>query len=94
MSDVIQITIEEAEEAVELTIIEDYGAALGRVPAGGSTGKILAKASGTDFDCEWVTAPEGTGGEGGGTTLTVVGGYAHFELDDLNYKFPVLDGDP
>lgn len=28
------------------------------VPTGGTTGQILAKASGTDFDTEWIDAPE------------------------------------
>lgn len=32
------------------------------VPAGGTTGQILAKATGDDYDTEWVDAPEGTGG--------------------------------
>lgn len=34
------------------------------VPAGGSTGQVLAKASATDHDTEWV---DQTGGGGGGT---------------------------
>jgi hypothetical protein len=29
----------------------------GGVPAGGTTGQVLAKASDTDYDTEWVTAP-------------------------------------
>lgn len=29
------------------------------VPAGGSTGEVLAKASGTDYDTEWIAAPGG-----------------------------------
>lgn len=37
------------------------GAAGPGVPAGGATGQVLAKASGTDFDTEWVTG----GGAGG-----------------------------
>lgn len=36
------------------------------VPAGGTTGQILAKASGSDFDTHWIIAP--TGGGTGGTT--------------------------
>nr|WP_324128882.1 hypothetical protein [Aeromicrobium sp.] len=38
------------------------------VPAGGTEGQVLAKASGTDYDTEWV---DQTGGPGGGSTVTV-----------------------
>ncbi len=37
------------------------------VPAGGTTGQVLAKASGTNYDTEWVT------GGGGGGSGDVVG---------------------
>lgn len=30
------------------------------IPSGGTTGKILQKASGDDYDTEWVTPPDGT----------------------------------
>jgi hypothetical protein len=36
------------------------------VPAGGSTGQVLTKASGADFDTEWKTG----GGSGGGTVIS------------------------
>lgn len=32
------------------------------VPAGGTTGQVLAKASATDHDAEWIDPPEGGGG--------------------------------
>lgn len=32
------------------------------VPVGGTTGQVLAKASGTDYDTEWVAPPSGAGG--------------------------------
>jgi hypothetical protein len=38
------------------------------VPEGGTTGQVLAKASGADFDTEWVT---GGGGGGSGTVTSV-----------------------
>lgn len=38
------------------------------VPTGGTTGQVLAKASGTDYDTEWV-AQTGGGGGGGATNL-------------------------
>ena len=37
------------------------------VPTGGTEGQVLAKATGADFDTEWVAPAEGGGG--GGTTL-------------------------
>lgn len=32
-----------------------------RVPTGGSTGQVLAKASGTDYDAAWTTPSGGSG---------------------------------
>jgi hypothetical protein len=32
------------------------------VPTGGTTGQVLAKNSGTDYDTEWIDPPEGGGG--------------------------------
>jgi hypothetical protein len=32
------------------------------VPAGGTIGQVLAKATGTDYDTEWIDPPEGGGG--------------------------------
>lgn len=40
------------------------------VPAGGDTGQVLAKASGDDYDTEWV---EQSGGGGGGTWGSITG---------------------
>ena len=37
-------------------------------PAGGTTGQVLAKASNTDYDLEWIT-----GGGGGGITVNITG---------------------
>lgn len=45
----------------------------GLVPAGGTTGQVLKKASGTDYDTEW---GDETGGGGGGG-LAVVPGYIY-----------------
>ncbi|SFB62522.1 Collagen triple helix repeat-containing protein [Cohnella sp. OV330] len=44
------------------------GAAGVGVPAGGTTGQVLAKISGADFDAGWIAAPSGGGG-GGSTQL-------------------------
>lgn len=41
------------------------------IPAGGTTGQILAKASGTSYDTQWIPAP--TGGSGGGTWGSITG---------------------
>ena len=40
------------------------------VPSGGTAGQVLAKASGTDYDTEWVTP---SGGGGGGTPVEIAG---------------------
>lgn len=40
------------------------GAAGQGVPPGGSAGEVLAKASGTDYDTEWVPQTGGSGGSG------------------------------
>lgn len=44
------------------------------VPSGGTTGQVLAKASGTDYDTEWVNASGGSGGHtiinDAGTSMT------------------------
>lgn len=44
------------------------------VPTGGTTGQVLAKASGTDYDTEWITPSGGSGGHtilnGSGTAMT------------------------
>lgn len=41
------------------------------IPAGGADGYILAKASGTSYDTEWIPAP--SGGGGGGTWGSITG---------------------
>jgi hypothetical protein len=48
------------------------GAAGQGVPAGGTTGQVLAKASGANYDTEWV-AQTGGGGGGSGTVTSVSG---------------------
>ncbi|WHM52939.1 hypothetical protein [Sulfitobacter phage vB_SupP_AX] len=45
------------------------------LPAGGSTGQVLKKASGTDYDVEWAADNEGAGGGGGSSTPN---GYRYF----------------
>lgn len=57
------------------------------VPAGGTTGQILAKASGTDFDTTWVDPP--TGGGGSGTVEEVVAGHA-VTVDNTDPANPVV----
>jgi hypothetical protein len=48
------------------------GAAGQGVPVGGTTGQVLAKASGTNYDTEWVDQTGGGGG-GSGTVTSVTG---------------------
>lgn len=57
------------EQAIE--DIREAGQLIGGVPAGGSTGQVLAKKSGTDYDTEWTDA-QGGGLPSGGTTGQVV----------------------
>lgn len=54
------------------------------VPAGGTTGKILAKKTGTDYDTEWVDAPSGGGDVDSvnGQTGTVVLDAGDINVDD------------
>ncbi len=51
-----------AVDGSQLTNLPNSGS--GDVPAGGATGQVLAKASGTDYDTEWVNQ------SGGSTTFT------------------------
>lgn len=58
-------------EVVVVSQAGPQGAAGEGVPVGGTTGQVLAKASNTNFDTEWV---DQTGGGGGGSgTVTSVG---------------------
>jgi len=64
MSDDLTVT-----GAVDATAFTGDGSALTgieEVPAGGTTGQVLAKASATDYDTEWVAA-----GGGGGSDLSI-----------------------
>ena len=57
------------------------------IPAGGTTGQALVKASDADFDVEW--APGGTGGGGGGVTdHGALSGLA----DDDHTQYALADG--
>lgn len=47
-----------------LAVEEELGQG-GKVPAGGTTGQVLAKISDIDDDTGWIDPPEGGGGEGG-----------------------------
>lgn len=50
-------------------------AAIGKVPTGGTAGQILAKASGTDYDTEWIT------NSGAGNYLPITGGTLTGQLE-------------
>lgn len=58
--DPVQTWVDEANEKIaEIDQIID---GLHTVPSGGSSGQVLAKASGTDYDVEWVNQSGGGGG--------------------------------
>jgi len=61
----IEVTIETTPIEVEVTTPGPQGVAGVGVPAGGTTGQVLGKASGDDYDTEWV---DQTGGGGGAPT--------------------------
>ena len=44
------------------------------LPAGGTTGQILAKASDDNYDAEWIDAPQGGGGEEGNDLIIASSG--------------------
>ncbi len=44
------------------------------IPSGGTTGQVIKKASGTDFDTEWAVAAEGGSVSGLEPNLLVLGG--------------------
>jgi len=55
--------------AAKVCSLATMKAAMAILPTGGTTGQVLAKASGTDGDVEWVDG----GGGGGGGTITLTG---------------------
>jgi hypothetical protein len=42
------------------------------VPVGGSTGQVLAKIDGTNYNTQWVTSSGGGGGEAGDSDQTIL----------------------
>lgn len=63
---------------VALTSRVDAIEAGGLLPAGGTAGQLLAKASGDDYDTEWIDPPESGGG--GGTAPALISGVAASSL--------------
>lgn len=58
-----QISITDAEDTETFNVMDGADGAPGQdgvgVPSGGTTGQVLAKASGTDYDTEWVNQSAG-----------------------------------
>lgn len=65
-----------SEDAIKTLIPETKG-----VPAGGTTGQILAKSSATDYDMQWVEAPNG----GGATSI-----WPFVSLKTLSFSYTSL----
>lgn len=60
----VQTSLGKADSALQSAPVSSVDGKTGAVtilPSGGSTGQVLSKASGTDYDVEW-TAPSGGGG--------------------------------
>lgn len=96
--DVLQLDLEQNGQGVQLghvvLVVEVELAAMdGSVPTGGTTGQLLAKASGTDFDTEWVDAPSGGAGSLIEGTLNIVTPPALGSWTELNGSVAVQRGD-
>ena len=76
----------------------DIKALFGRVmPAGGTTGQVLAKSSDTDYAVAWVTPAAGGGGGGGNvyiqeTDPAVASPYIWFKTDATGVVIDILKG--
>lgn len=71
------------------TNLENAINAVHGVPAGGTTGQVLSKKTGTNYDTEWV---DQTGGTGGGDTFPI-GAIVPYVSDTMPTNWLLCDGD-
>ncbi len=85
MNDIINIEVNPTTNIVEINVSRggtkgDPGVG---VPGGGGAGQVLAKATNTDYDTEWIT---GSGGGGGGDMLASVYDPTSKNADAFDYN--------
>jgi len=61
MAETLTIRTASSTEVVKIAVPGPQGATGAGVPTGGSTGQVLRKASGSDYDTEWAAAGSGSG---------------------------------
>ena len=61
MAETLTIRTASSTEVVKIASVGPQGPAGQGVPVGGTTGQVLLKASGTDYDTEWAAAGSGSG---------------------------------
>lgn len=77
MADTITVRTSSDRDVVEVVTQGPQGPAGEGVPTGGTTGQVLRKASGTDYDTEWAAAASGSGS----VTSVSVSGSDGIEVD-------------
>ncbi len=92
------LTVSDNRVVVVASSSGPQGAAGVGVPTGGTTGQVLAKASGTNYDTQWVTGGGGGSGDVVGPASSVDGRAALFDgttgkLLKQSTAAPVLEGD-
>jgi hypothetical protein len=91
------VTIQESPVSVTVAEIGIAGANGVGVPAGGTSGQVLAKIDGADYNTEWVDSSGGSGTENlfiQSTAPTVVAGIPYLWIDTTggNLQFKIEDG--
>ena len=77
MAETLTIRTASSTEVVKIAVPGPQGPAGQGVPTGGSTGQVLRKVSGTDYDTEWAAAGSGSGS----VTSVAISGSDGIEID-------------